>query len=85
MSAVERSEDATVVLAKPPAQPPTPWIAAASHRLRLQLCTVHEWAVSFDVVESVSLYHIATAALGQMLVLAWSFARSFVERAIRAP
>ena len=65
--------------------PPTPWIAVASQRLQLQLCAVHEWAVSHDVVESVSLYHIATAALGQMLMLAWSFAgsfaKSFVERA----
>jgi hypothetical protein len=85
MSAVESSEEVRVVLAKPPGRPPAPWIAATGRRLHQQLCAVHGWAVRLDVVESVSLYHIAAAVLRQLLVLAKGLAKDFVERAIKTP
>lgn len=70
MSAVESSEDVRAAFAKPSGWRPTRWIAAAGQRLHRHLYAAHSWAIRLDVVESSSLYHIAAAALGQLLVLA---------------
>jgi hypothetical protein len=50
------------------------------HRVHLQLCAAHGWATNLDGIESPSPYRIATAALGQLLVLAKSVIRSAMQQ-----
>jgi hypothetical protein len=80
MLAVGSSEDIKVGLAKPPGWRPTPWIAAAGHRLHLRLCAVHGWATSLDGIGSPSLYHVTAAAIGRLLVFARSAIAGAMER-----
>jgi hypothetical protein len=48
--------------------------------MHLQLCAVHGWAMSLDGIESPSPYHVASAALGKLLVLAESAVKSAMNR-----
>jgi len=84
LSAVESSEDfRTAVLAKRSRRRPASWIIAAGHRLHLQLCAAHGWATRLDGFENPSLYHIARAAIGPLLVLAKSALERAIERTMK--